>query len=122
MNVKIEMYIEVSKDDADDGEIKSHLQDALAMYNGNEIEFWSCEVEKCFLPLEKFPEDYDGQKLLCLETFEATHTNVISGKLVHLKRTFEAGNYYRTESWRPEGRHINGFFVFHENADKFALS
>ncbi len=122
MKAKIEMYVEVSKDDAEDYEIISHLRDALTSYTGNEIEFWNSEAEKCYPVLTKFPEEHAGQLLLCLETFEATHTNVIGDKLVRRKREFEAGCFYRTESWRPEGMYFDRFFVFHKHAGKFALS
>lgn len=122
MKAKIEMYVEVSKDGAEDYEIISHLRYALTSYAGNEIEFRNSDAEKCYPVLEKFLEEHAGQLLLCLETFMATHTNVIAGELIQFKREFEVGCFYRTECWRPEGMYIDGFFVFHKHAGKFALS
>lgn len=118
MKVKIEMMIEVSKEGAKDWEIESHLRDALASYNGNEIEFWDCQIEKCRPALQRFPEDL--RSVLCLKSFTATHANSIAGKLVTNTKEFIKGASYPVESWRPEGTHVGGFFVFHKDASNFA--
>jgi Zn ribbon nucleic-acid-binding protein len=45
MRIKVEMYIEISKENAEDHEIESHLRDALFMYEGNDLEFVLASVE-----------------------------------------------------------------------------
>lgn len=118
MKVKVEMMIEVSKEGAEDWEIKSHLRDALASYTGNEIEFWDCQIEKCRPALQKFDDGL--QAVICLESFTATHSNYIAGKVVKETKEFIKGANYPVQTWRPEGSHIGGFFVFHKNASHFA--
>lgn len=118
MKVKVEIIIEISKE-MQDYEIESHLKDALTGYEGNELEFWDCEIKKCRPTLKKFEQEHSGIMLECIETFEATHTNSIGGKTETNKKKFVSGIRYLAESWRPEGICIGGIFVFNKNASKF---
>lgn len=118
MKIKIEMYIEISKDDVEDYEVKSHIHDALTMYTGNDIEFWNCDIEKIIIPLNKFKNR--TYTLICIENFVATHTNYINGKKVTNQHEFKKGSHCLATAWRPEGMEIDGFFVFNKNANKFA--
>lgn len=67
--------------------------------------------------MKNFAEDI--QTVECIETFTAIHNNCIAGKPITHEKTFEAGKTYRCSSWRPEGMHVDGFFVFHKNARYF---
>lgn len=47
MRVEVVMVLELSVDSAEDWEIESHIQDALASYEGNDIEFRDCNIRSC---------------------------------------------------------------------------
>lgn len=117
MKVRIEMMVEVSKENAETWDVESHVKDALTMYEGNEIEFWDCNIESCHLALNEFPED--AREVECIESFNATHTNCIAGKVVEREFQFVKGITYPATTWRPQGMTIGNMFVFHRNAPKF---
>ena len=119
MKVKIEMTVKVSKEGAEAWDVESHLRDALAMYEGNEIEFQDCNIESCRPTLKEFPRD--AREVECIESFTVTHTNSVGGEIVKREFQFVKGIIYSATSWRPEGMTVDGFFVFHQNAAKFVL-
>jgi len=121
MKVRIEMVVEISKEDAKASEIESQLKDVISSYDseGSEIEFLSCHVESCRIELKAFPEGI--RQVRCIESFVAANTNSIGGEIVKKGRCFLKGVCYQTTSWRPEGMMVDGFFVFHWDASKFEL-
>lgn len=117
MKAKITMIVETNKS-AEDYELISHIKDALAAYGGNEIEFFDCDIKSIDCGIEKFEPEL--KELICLESFEASHTNVINGRRIKSTKEFQEGIKYTSDEWRPEGMRLDGFFVFNANASKFA--
>ncbi len=117
MKAIVEMVIEFN-DEAQDFEIESCIPDALTEFAGNCVEFYHAEITDLKLGLKKFTQDI--RAVVALETFEASFNNYIAGKTVRESRTFLKGVIYIAGAWRSEGMHIDGFFVFHKNAGKFA--
>lgn len=117
MKAKITMIVETNKQ-TEDFELESHIKDALVAYTGNEIEFFDCEIKSISCGIENFVPEL--RELACIESFEASHTNLIDGETIKSTKHFQEGIKYTSDTWRPEGMRIDGFFVFNANASKFA--
>lgn len=117
MKVKIEMIVEVN-DGVEDFEINSSIVDALGEFTGNNVEFYDVKIENTQLGLTKFTHDTD--KVIVLESFEATITNPTDKGVVKYEKNFIKNDILQAESWRPEGMRIDGFFVFNKHARNFA--